>query len=139
MSCGPNRPTDGIQAKYRSKLIENKKTMGETQLVASGHPGCSRSGAVYTGFGSCMVPDFETRTINTGAAPQMLRDYRGDLERTNLFVYINHELDNGNDFFSEISIYSAESERQDNNGSFPAGNIAIASVYDTYRCARQSV
>ena len=102
---------------------------GETQLVASGHPGCSRSGAVDTGFGSCMVPDFETRTINTGAAPQMLRDYRGDLERTNLFVYINHELDNGNDFFSEISIYSAESERQDNNGSFPAGNIAIASDY----------
>ena len=102
---------------------------GETQLVASGHPGCSRSGAVNTGFGSCMVPDFETRTINTGAAPQMLRDYRGDLERTNLFVYINHELDNGNDFFSEISIYSAESERQDNNGSFPAGNIAIASDY----------
>ncbi len=104
-------------------------TNGETQLVASGHPGCSRSGAVDTGFGSCMVPDFETRTINTGAAPQMLRDYRGDLERTNLFVYINHELDNGNDFFSEISIYSAESERQDNNGSFPAGNIAIASDY----------
>ena len=102
---------------------------GETQLVASGHPGCSRSGAVDTGFGSCMVPDFETRTINTGAAPQMLRDYRGDLERTNLFVYINHELDNGNEFFSEISIYSAESERQDNNGSFPAGNIAIASDY----------
>ena len=102
---------------------------GETQLVASGHPGCSRSGAVDTGFGSCMVPDFETRTINTGAAPQMLRDYRGDLERTNLFVYINHELDSGNDFFSEISIYSAESERQDNNGSFPAGNIAIASDY----------
>ena len=102
---------------------------GETQLVASGHPGCSRTGAVDTGFGSCMVPDFETRTINTGAAPQMLRDYRGDLERTNLFVYINHELDNGNDFFSEISIYSAESERQDNNGSFPAGNIAIASDY----------
>ena len=102
---------------------------GETQLVASGHPGCSRSGAVDTGFGSCMVPDFETRTINTGAAPQMLMDYRGDLERTNLFVYINHELDNGNDFFSEISIYSAESERQDNNGSFPAGNIAIASDY----------
>ncbi|MDG2019346.1 MAG: TonB-dependent receptor [SAR86 cluster bacterium] len=102
---------------------------GETQLVATGHPGCSRSGAVDTGFGSCLVPDFETRTINTGAAPQMLRDYRGDLERTNLFVYINHELDNGNDFFSEISIYSAESERQDNNGSFPAGNIAIASDY----------
>ena len=105
------------------------ESKGETQLVASGHPGCSRSGAVDTGFGSCMVPDFETRTINTGAAPQMLRDYRGDLERTNLFVYINHELDNGNDFFSEISIYSAESERQDNNGSFPAGNIAIASDY----------
>ena len=104
-------------------------TNGETQLVASGHPGCSRTGAVDTGFGSCMVPDFETRTINTGAAPQMLRDYRGDLERTNLFVYINHELDNGNDFFSEISIYSAESERQDNNGSFPAGNIAISADY----------
>ena len=46
-----------------------------------------------------------------------------------MFVYINHELDNGNDFFSEISIYSAECERQDNNGSFPAGNIAIASDY----------
>ena len=26
-------------------------------------------------------------------------------------------------------MYSAESERQDNNGSFPAGNIAIASDY----------
>ena len=102
---------------------------GETQLVATGHPGCLRTGAIDSGFGSCLVPDFETRTINTGAAPQMLRDYRGDLERTNLFVYINHELDNGNDFFSEISMYSAESERQDNNGSFPAGNIAIASDY----------
>ena len=103
---------------------------GETQLVASGHPGCSLSGAVDTGYGSCMVPDFETRNyVNAGAAPQMLRDYRGELERTNLFVYINHELENGNDFFSEISLYSADSERQDNNGSFPAGNIAIASDY----------
>ena len=103
---------------------------GETQLVATGHPACSNTGAVDTGFGSCMVPDFETRNyLNAGAAPQMLRDYRGDLERTNLFVYINHELENGNDFFSEISMYSAESERQDNNGSFPAGNIAIASDY----------
>ena len=105
-------------------------TNGETQLVATGHPACSNTGAVDTGFGSCMVPDFETRNyLNAGAAPQMLRDYRGDLERTNLFIYINHELENGNDFFSEISIYSAESERQDNNGSFPAGNIAIASDY----------
>ena len=103
---------------------------GETQIVAFGHPGCSFSGAINTGFGSCLVPDFETRNYPLdGSAPQMLRDYRGDLERTNLFVYINHELENGNSFFSEVSTYSAESERQDNNGSFPAGNIAIASDY----------
>ena len=112
------------------KAYDFTDTNGETQLVATGHPACSNTGAVDTGFGSCMVPDFETRNyLNAGAAPQMLRDYRGDLERTNLFIYINHELENGNDFFSEISIYSAESERQDNNGSFPAGNIAIASDY----------
>ena len=118
------------KSKPYPKAYSFTDTNGETQLVATGHPACSNTGAVDTGFGSCMVPDFETRNyLNAGAAPQMLRDYRGDLERTNLFIYINHELENGNDFFSEISIYSAESERQDNNGSFPAGNIAIASDY----------
>jgi iron complex outermembrane recepter protein len=103
---------------------------GETQLVATGHPACSNSGAIDSGFGSCMVPDFETRNYPlNGSAPQALRDYRGDLERTNMFVYINHELDNGNDLFSEISVYSSSSERQDNNGSFPAGTIYLASDY----------
>ena len=31
--------------------------------------------------------------------PGQFRDFRGELERSNLFVFVNHELDNGSEFF----------------------------------------
>ena len=103
---------------------------GETQLVATGHPACQNAGAVDTGFGSCMVPDFETRDYPlNGSNPQALRDYRGEMERTNVFVYINHELENGVELFSELGHYSSSSQRSDNNGSHKGGLINLPADY----------
>ena len=34
--------------------------------------------------------------------PGQFRDFRGELERDNTFIFINHEMDNGSELFAEI-------------------------------------
>ena len=98
---------------------------GETQLFPLGSPQCSNSGAVDTGMGSCLVPDTNYYYSPSEAG----RQYRGDMDRTNLFIFINHEMNNGMEMFAEIGRYESNSLKKDNNGSFTAGIIAVPSDY----------
>lgn len=61
-------------------------SIGESQLFPTGSPECSNSGAIDTGMGSCLVPDTDYDYSPSEAG----RQYRGDMERTNLFIFINH-------------------------------------------------
>ena len=56
-----------------------------------------------TGFGTCLAKD--TTSIANGEYyinPGQFRDYRGELERNNTFIFINHEMDNGSELFAEM-------------------------------------
>ena len=90
----------------------------------AGH--CDRDGDVDTGFGTCLTSDsgFPGRQ-----SPQTLRDYRGSLERTNLFVFINHQFDNGNEFFAEIGRYKSKSNKNTMQGSHTSSVIYFPADY----------
>ena len=51
------------------------------------------------------------------------------MDRTNLFIFINHEMRNGMEMFAEIGRYESNSLKKDNNGSFTAGIINIPADY----------
>jgi iron complex outermembrane receptor protein len=89
---------------------------GETQLFPLNRPECQKSTSVETGFGSCMAVD-----TNYYYAPQGLRNYRSELERKNLFIFINHEMDNGMEMFAEIGAYGSETNRTNEQGGYTAG------------------
>jgi hypothetical protein len=76
-------------------------------------------------MGSCLVPD----TTYYYSPSEAGRQYRGDMDRTNLFIFINHEMNNGMEMFAEIGRYESNSLKKDNNGSFTAGIIAVPSDY----------
>ncbi|MDC0529169.1 TonB-dependent receptor [Gammaproteobacteria bacterium] len=112
-------------SKNRDQVYGWTDNDGETQLFPTGSPQCSNSGAVDTGMGSCLVPDTNYYYSPSEAG----RQYRGDMDRTNLFIFINHEMNNGMEMFAEIGRYESNSLKKDNNGSFTAGIIAVPSDY----------
>jgi len=91
---------------------------GETQLFPSGSPQCSNTGAIETGFGSCLARDTDYYY-----APQEFRNYRAELQRTNVFVFINHQMENGMEMFAEIGTYNSETNRTNEQGGYTAGII----------------
>ena len=98
---------------------------GESQLFPTGSAECSNSGAIDTGMGSCLVPD----TTYYYSPSEAGRQYRGDMDRTNLFIFINHEMKMVMEMFAEIGRYESNSLKKDNNGSFTAGIINIPADY----------
>ena len=96
---------------------------GEIQIIPIGDPRCARSDSKDTGYGTCLAVD--TTTMANGEYyinPGQFRDYRGELERSNLFVFVNHELDNGSEFFAEIGHYNSDYMRHKE----PAGDFSTA-------------
>ena len=120
-----NRYTYGMPQIDFSGKFGWTDSSGESQLFPTGSPECSNSGAIDTGMGSCLVPDTNYYYSPSEAG----RQYRGDMERTNLFIFINHEMNNGNEMFAEIGRYESDSVKRDNNGSFTAGIISIPADY----------
>ncbi len=75
---------------------------GEFETYPAGDPRCEWD----LGYGTCGAIDGQgTVRYNLNE----FRDLRSALERNSLFVYINHELDNGAELFSEISAYQYDS------------------------------
>jgi iron complex outermembrane receptor protein len=91
---------------------------GETQLFPSGSPQCSNTGAIETGFGSCLARDTDYYY-----APQEFRNYRAELQRTNVFIFINHQMENGMEMFAEIGTYNSETNRTNEQAGYTAGII----------------
>ena len=96
------------------------------------HDACNWEDALDTGFGTCLYSEKESDLGGISKAkqiPQQLRDYRGDLSRTSLFVFINHEMKNGNEAYAEISTYRSRSDRNTMQGSMTSSTIYIPADY----------
>jgi len=96
---------------------------GEIQIIPIGDPRCARPESKDTGYGTCLAVD--TTDLANGEYyinPGQIRDYRGELERDNLFVFINHELSNGNEMFAEMGLYTSKYKRLKE----PAGDFSTA-------------
>ena len=96
---------------------------GEIQIMPASDPRCSRSDSIDTGYGTCLGVD--TTSLANGEYyinPGQFRDFRGKLERDNTFIFINHEMGNGQEFFAEIGQYNSEYSRLKE----PAGDFSTA-------------
>ena len=83
---------------------------GEFEVFPLGDARCnnrsSQGGEVFdTGYGTCIAQDGNgTERYNLWG----LTDARSDLQRSNVFVYINHDLGNGIESFTEASFYTSD-------------------------------
>ncbi len=96
------------------------------------HDACNWEDALDTGFGTCLYSEKESDLGGIEKArsiPQQLRDYRGNLERTSLFVFVNHQMQNGDEFYAEIGRYKSSSDRNTMQGSLTSSTIYIPTDY----------
>ena len=96
---------------------------GEIQIMPASDPRCSREDSKDTGYGTCLGVD--TVSLANGEYyinPGQFRDFRGELERDNTFIFINHEMTDGNEIFAEIGQYNSEYRRLKE----PAGDFSTA-------------
>jgi len=86
---------------------------GEFELFPIGDPRCnnrsSQGGAIFdTGYGTCIAQD------GNGAIRSNFwgkTDVRSELERMNVVAFINHDMGNGTEAFTELGFYTSESDR----------------------------
>ncbi len=86
---------------------------GEFEVFPLGDPRCnnrsSQDGAIFdTGYGTCIAQD------GNGAIRYNFwgdTDVRSELNRMNTVVFINHDMGNGTEAFSEMGFYKSESDR----------------------------
>ena len=96
---------------------------GEIQIMPASDPRCSRADSKDTGYGTCLGVD--TVSLANGEYyinPGQFRDFRGELERDNTFIFVNHEMTNGNELFAELGRYNSEYRRLKE----PAGDFSTA-------------
>ena len=86
---------------------------GEFEVFPIGDPRCnnrsSQDGAIFdTGYGTCIAQD------GNGAIRSNFwgkTDVRSELERMNVVMFINHDMGNGTESFTEVAFYTSESDR----------------------------
>jgi outer membrane receptor protein involved in Fe transport len=83
---------------------------GEFEVYPLNDPACQNDNAWVINDTVCAAPDPGTRpqgpsryNLNTN------RDLASALDRYNLFLYVNHEMENGTESFTEVSWYEADS------------------------------
>ncbi|MGB5164739.1 MAG: TonB-dependent receptor [Woeseiaceae bacterium] len=90
-------------------LVDNA---GDMQLFPIGHPQCEY-----------MVNEYVCGNADNGGIWRnnlnLYRDIRSDLQRSNLFVYVNHDFENGMQSFTEFMGYKSETNLR-RHGSFPS-------------------
>lgn len=93
---------------------------GEFETFPSGHPDCDWD----LGYGTCGAIDGNgTYRYNMNE----FRDINSELERSSLFVYLNHETDDGLESFTEISAYDYDSNtRRHPSASFSTVKLRVA-------------
>ena len=81
---------------------------GEFEVFPLGDSRCTNRGNPLfdTGYGTCIAPDGNgTERYNLWGGT----DARSDLERKNIFMFVNHEFENGIESFTEFGLYLSES------------------------------
>ena len=104
---------------------------GETELADATDPRggaalCALPGAVSTGFGTCM---FDTNLGDNRSNQRGMGDYRGDMSRSQIFIFTNHEFDNGVELFNEVGYYQSDTFRRISAGSFRSAMYSIPGDY----------
>ena len=86
--------------------------------VMTGNPvsGCSGDDIIVTNYGTCIHPDTASDGTGYRLNPNAQRDARGELERHNLFIFINHEMESGNEMYAEIGRYTSEYQKDKESG-----------------------
>ena len=97
---------------------------GEFETFPSGHPDCDWD----LGYGTCGAIDGNgTYRHNLNET----RDLNSDLQRLSAFVYINHELDNGVETFTELAAYDYKSNLN-RHGAAPFSTVKLRVAADNY-------
>tara|TARA_B100000700_G_scaffold227474_1_gene251194 strand:- start:2800 stop:5757 length:2958 start_codon:yes stop_codon:yes gene_type:complete len=86
---------------------------GEFEIFPLGDSRCnnrsSQKGEIFdTGFGTCIAQDGNGAIRSNFWGPT---DVRSELVRSNVVLFINHDMDNGNQAFTELGFYTSESDR----------------------------
>ena len=108
-----------LNSKYNGDFSWVAVKDGETELADASDPRggaalCALPGAVNTGFGTCM---FNTDLGDNRSNQRGMGDYRGEMQRSQVFIFTNHEFDNGVELFSEMGYYQSDSFRYISAGS----------------------
>ena len=83
---------------------------GEFEIFPAGDARCTNRGNPYfdTGYGTCIAPDGNGAIRSNFWGPT---DRRSELIRNNILLFINHDMGNGIEAFTELGIYTSESDR----------------------------
>ena len=76
--------------------------LGDSKCTNRGHP------LFDTGFGTCIAQDGNGALRSNFWGPT---DVRSELIRNNVVIFINHDMGNGMESFTEIGAYSSDSDR----------------------------
>jgi len=97
---------------------------GEFEVFPSGSPQCANG--FDTGYGTCMVEDGQgTIRYNFNE----LRDMSPEIERTTLFGYLTHEINDDVELFADAYYYSSESNRSINpSTSLSAARLRVGAA-----------
>ena len=83
---------------------------GEFELFPLGDERCTNRNPLFdTGYGTCIAQD-GNGVIRSNFWGQT--DVRSKLARSNVVVFINHDLDNGVESFTELAYYTSDSDRR---------------------------
>tara|TARA_A200000113_G_scaffold145166_1_gene130518 strand:- start:2890 stop:5910 length:3021 start_codon:yes stop_codon:yes gene_type:complete len=99
--------------------------------VVPGTDNCDFTGAA-NGQDSCVRLNSSSNTLNRVSYNTLGRDMRSDLERHNLFTFINTELENGVEAYSEIGIYHSVA----NQVVFPGTTLGAGSCAKKGSCTQ---
>jgi outer membrane receptor protein involved in Fe transport len=83
---------------------------GEFEVFPLGDSKCTNRGNPLfdTGYGTCIAPDGNGALRSNFWGPT---DVRSQLQRTNVVMFINHDMGNGIESFTELGVYNSDSDR----------------------------
>ena len=83
--------------------------LGEFEVFPLGDSKCTNRGPAWdTGYGTCISPDGNGALRSNFWGPT---DVRSALTRTNIVLFINHDLENDMESFTEFAYYESDSDR----------------------------
>jgi iron complex outermembrane recepter protein len=84
-------------------------TAGDFEVFPLGDPRCTNYTPLFdTGYGTCIAGDKNGAVRSNFWGPT---DVRSELVRTNAVLFINHDMENGMESFTELAFYKSDSDR----------------------------